>query len=198
MHPNQRRIQAIGELIIPLLGYFVFEWDLFFIGLYYLLDLIATEFFLQLKYTKVVNHAKQTVPFDNLLRIRIGSMLLVLLIITLFFVFNRLYYAQTDLITAFIDFLNYEEAGIPIPQGYILLPLVFLGNYQQYQLTFLKPQRFRVLSIRQMRSNRWRALLLIVAFLGCFSGIVLLFHMPDWVVLFTFVSGKFYVDLNFR
>lgn len=198
MHPNQRRIQAIGELVIPLLGYFVFEWDLFFIGLYYVLDLIATEVFLQFKYSKVAAYAKSQGDVEGLLRIRFGSILLSLLIITLFFIFNRWHYVQIDLVAAFSDFLNYEEAGIPIPQGYILLPLVFLGNYQQFQLTFIKPQRFKVLSIAIIRVNRWRALLFIVGFLGCFSGISLLFYVPDWLVLFSFVGGKFWVDLNVR
>jgi hypothetical protein len=197
MHPNQRKIQAIGEVIIPLLGYFVFDWDLFFIGIYFVLDLLVTEVFLQLKYAKVIQHQRIQLK-GRKWWLQGSTMLLAAVIVALFIVFSLVYYPTMDLTAALIDFLAYEEAGIPIPQGYILLPLVVLGNFQQYKLLFLKTQRYRVANVQLMAKLRQRALLLIVAFLCFFIALSGWFTLPELLVLLVFVGGKFWIDLYER
>jgi hypothetical protein len=198
MHPNQRKIQAMGEVIIPLLGYFVFDWDLFFIGIYFVIDLLVTEVFVQLKYAKVIQYQSIQLNGKKWLLLHGSTTLLAAVIVALFIVFSKVYYPMLDLTASFIDFLAYEEAGIPIPQGYILLPLVVLGNFQQYKLLFLKTQRYRMANIELMSKLRQRALLLIVAFLCFFSALSGWFALPEPLVLLVFVGGKFWIDLYQR
>ena len=46
-------IQTLGELLIPLLGYFFWNWSFYFIALFYFLDLLASTCILPLKINKI-------------------------------------------------------------------------------------------------------------------------------------------------
>jgi hypothetical protein len=117
---KQQLIQAIGELVIPLLGFFWLGWDLYFILLFYLLDLIATEVFYQLKLARIHQFQQSKSSFFA----RFSSIGLVGVIIVLSHAMLHKVYPDMVFQDAFIDFLAYEEDGIPIAQGYLLLPLI--------------------------------------------------------------------------
>lgn len=195
---KQKLIQAIGEGVIPLLGFFFFDWGLYFILLFYFIDLISTEVFIHIKANKVVtfkssNHTRK--PW--------------LVLGLLSFVFMISTVLMTHMVMPFIDpniqfyeeliaFLSYQEAGIPIAQGYILLPLVVFGNYQQYKLFFLMPAKYRVLSINEIFNSRIKALSL--ALIGAFIALALAYftEVPEVVYLLTIVGVKFFVDFKMR
>ncbi|MDG0974820.1 MAG: hypothetical protein P8O07_11735 [Crocinitomicaceae bacterium] len=185
-------IQAVGESVIPLLGFFWFNWDLYFIALFYLLDLLVTEVFYQLKLTKITQFQKQSIPYLR----RFQSAGFTLAILGMSHVMLRMMYPELDFGKDFIAFLVYEEAGIPIPQGIILLPLVVLGNYQQYKLFFLVPKRFRGIAWQVLLTSRRRALVLAIAALILFSALLCKVMLPEILVLSAFVVGKFWIDLQ--
>lgn len=189
---KQLVIQAVGESVIPLLGFFWFNWDLYFIALFYLLDLLVTEVFYQFKLSKIAQFQKQSIP--HLRRFQSAGFALAILgmsHVMLHMMYPELYFGKE-----FIAFLAYEEAGIPIPQGIILLPLVVLGNYQQYKLFFLVPQRFRAITWQVLLSSRRRALVLALAALILFSALLWKVMLPEILVLLAFVVGKFWIDLQ--
>ena len=189
---KQQVIQAVGELVIPLLGFFWLGWDLYFIALFYFLDLIATEVFYQLKLSKIANFQK--VPLSISTRIK-SSFLVVLLVVLSHFLVRNLY---PDLVfeESFIAFLAYEEEGIPIPQGYLLLPLVAFGNYQQYKMFFLVPNRFRSLTVPQVVGSRTGALLAALAGVALTFALLFFTAIPELVILLVFVLGKLWFDLK--
>src|SRR5690554_4812857 len=117
-------INAIGEAIIPLMGLLFFDWGLYFILLFYFIDLIASEVFVYVKVKKIIQFQKINFPFSTRFGRLIVNSSLMFLVITLTHFAVKLIVPEIDFTQQIIAFLSYEEAGIPIPQGYILLPLV--------------------------------------------------------------------------
>lgn len=189
-------INAISEAIIPLLGIFFFDWGLYFILLFYFIDLIATEVFIYLKVQKIVQFQKIKFPFSTRFgRLIINSVLALILIIlshlAVYFIVPNI-----DFASAFIEFLSYEEAGIPIPQGYILLPLVVLTNFQQYKTTFIQSGVYRVTSWKDLIFSRRKALY--IAILGAVIAMVIasFIAMPESIYVMLIVAVKIWVDLK--
>ena len=193
MLQRQRQIQAVGELFIPLLGFFVFEWGLYFILLFYVIDLLATEFFIQLKLQKSAQFNGYNLTFFQ----RFKTILLVLLILALMHIAVYVMYPEINFYSEMHDFFMYEEAGIPIPQGYLLLPLVAFGNFQHYRMFFSRPKAFRFIQPPHILSSRVKALLLALAGCGLAIGISSFMHLPEAVYLLLIVITKLYVDLTF-
>lgn len=189
---KQQLIQAIGELVIPLLGFFWLGWDLYFILLFYLLDLIATEVFYQLKLSRIHNFQQSKTSFLA----QYSTIGLVVVIVVLSHVMLHKVYSDLVFQDAFIDFLAYEEDGIPIAQGYLLLPLIIFGNYQQYKMFFLLPNRFRTLPGKLLYHSRRNALLAALAGIALITAILFFTLIPELIILLLFVAGKLWSDLK--
>jgi len=59
-------IQLLGELAIPLLGYFLWNWSLFFILAYYLIDILFTNYFRNETFRKINKRVlKKDQPIDK-------------------------------------------------------------------------------------------------------------------------------------
>lgn len=191
---NQTLIQAIGEAVIPLAGFFFFGWDLYFILLFYCIDLIITEVFVFLKARKIVQFKNKSSKVISPYLVKNG--VVVVLLIVLMHLCVYFIQAGIDFQQAFITFIMYEEAGIPVPQGLLLLPLVFLGNFQQYKLFFLVPAKYRIKQLEQIYRLRTYALLIgiVGAILALFLSITL--ALPQIIFLILLVIVKFIVDLK--
>src|SRR5690554_8069219 len=89
-----RLINAISEAIIPLLGIFFFEWGIYFILLFYFIDLVATEVFLYIKVNKIIQFQKINFPFQT----RYGRLLMntFLLFCVIFIVLIDLFFIMLD------------------------------------------------------------------------------------------------------
>lgn len=195
MLKNPALIQAIGEAVIPVLGFFFFEWGLYFILLFYFFDLLATEVFVYIKAQKIArSRSNQSIMKHFVLLSGMTTLLLLFLshISMLFIQPNITFYDE------FIAFLLYEEAGIPIPQGVILLPLILLGNLQQYTQFFVRPQKHLFFSIDHIYKLRLTALLVGIAGCGLAIGGAVLLHLNETVLLLLLVVSKFFVDFKLR
>ncbi|MDX1651102.1 MAG: hypothetical protein R3277_01335 [Brumimicrobium sp.] len=194
---RMKLIQATGEAIIPLAGYFFFDWNLYFILLFYFIDLIAGEVFLHLKLKKILNYQGISDYFSRTRFYAALNGLMICVIIAGVHVPVRLLYPEISFKHEFIEFLMYEEAGIPIPQGFILLPLVILGNYQQYKSNFLHPKRYRTLAYKQVTLSRRRALIFSLS--GIVAGTILAYftNLPVFSYLLALIAVKFWVDLKY-
>lgn len=197
MNPSKLKIiQAIGEAVIPLLGYFYFEWSLYFILLFYFIDLISTEVFTYLKVNKIIKfQGIQYSMQQRYSKLVINSLLSIALILVahLFIYFQQ---EGIDFWNAFIEFLDYEEPGFPVPQGYILLPLVIFGNYQQYNRMFVKSKAYRVFSWKKLILSRRRALLISLS--GAILGLILVHFLviSSLIYLLLITVIKFYIDIR--
>lgn len=189
-------IQAVGEAIIPLLGFFYFDWSLYFILLFYFIDLIATEVFTYIKVNKIITFQRINYPMQQRYGKLILNSLLVIILIAISHVFIYFQHDDIQFQKAIIEFILYEEPGFPIPQGYVLLPLVILGNFQQYKNLFVKRNAYRVFSWKQLILSRRRAL--IIALIGAVSGLIFaqFFVISSLVYLILITIVKFYVDVK--
>ena len=198
MSDKQTLIQALGEAIIPLLGFFFFDWGLYFILIFYFIDLLVTEFFLHLKIRKIVRYRFNENNKKEWLKKGALSFALMLLLIISTHLAVLFIDPKIDFYNEFKEFVLYEEAGIPIPQGIILLPLVVLGNFQQYRMFFIFPAKFRALYISQLFNLRKKALLLGVAGAGFTIAFSYLLNLPEVIYLLLLIISKFFVDLKMR
>ncbi len=189
-------IQAIGEAVIPLLGFFYFEWSLYFILLFYFIDLIATEVFTYLKVNKIITFQHIGYSFNQRYSKLLINSLLVVVLIFLSHVFIFFQQNGINFWEAFVAFLAYEEPGFPVPQGYILLPLVIFGNYQQYNTMFVKSNAYRVFSWKKLILSRRRAIF--ISLTGALLGLILVQFLviPSLVYLLLITAVKFYVDVR--
>jgi hypothetical protein len=197
MRPNRLKLfQAIGEAGIPLLGYFVFDWSLYFILLFYFIDLVSTEVFTYLKVNRIIKHQGIGYAFRQRFTGLLINTVIVLALLASAHLFIHYQQEGIDFVDAIIAFINYEEPGLPLPQGYILLPLVVFGNYQQYKTFFIQTNAFKVLSWKKLMLSRRRAL--IIALLGAFLavGIVQFAVLPDLLYLVLILLIKFYIDVK--
>lgn len=177
MKLNPKYVQLFGDALIPLLGFFLWNWSLYFILLFYFLDLFSSEIIIHLKSKKTVTFKGATGLKDEWLKWGITS------VVSLSFAIIMIHFAMyfivpgIDFFKEAVDFWNYEEMGIK--QGYILLPLVFLVSYQQYKMMFLMPGRFRNNILAFMWKKHVTPLLLIIAFAGICLGISWFYHAPE-------------------
>lgn len=149
MHVNPKYIQILADAVIPLLGYFLWDWNLYFIVLFYLLDVIANEVLMHLKSAKIRKESNNLVvePW-----VFLGSLSLFILIssVALIHFCMTLIIPGIDFWYEIKEFWNYKDMGIE--QGYILLPLIVLVNYQRYKLEFLLPKIY----LKATMKSNWR------------------------------------------
>ena len=135
-------IQLIGELVIPLLGYFFWDWSLLFILLFYLIENLFFSYFRietirEIK--KTVLKTEQKREYQDLVK----SFFLWLIECILVHLFIMLIYPNQSFTTEWINFFMYQDLGIP--QGIILLPLIYFSSQ-------MKKKQDVILTIRNMKS----------------------------------------------
>ena len=165
-------IQILLEAAIPLMGLYLWGWDLFFIVLFYVLDLIADHTFLHVKSKKILD--EQRSGKDVWFRYSVLSVLVLAAVLLLALVTIQNLHPEMNLLAQAEIFWTYEELGLQ--QGYILLPLVFFAAYQQYKMEFLFTGKFRTIQQEAIWKPVMNAYLLILAFCG------LAFGLSFWVV----------------
>lgn len=190
--------QAAGEAVIPLLGFFFWEWNLYFILLFFFIDLIVTEFFIYLKGRKIVQYQNNQEQNTNFRKFRkISFVLMISVIISSHF---GIFFIQPGIVfkEEVVAFLVYEELDLPIAQGYIIFPLVILGNYSQYHTFFIKQRKELFYKVEHIYKMRIRALFLAIS--GAILSIVLavFFQFDQAIYLILILAVKFFVDLKFR
>ena len=135
-------IQLIGELAIPLLGYFFWDWSLLFILLFYLIENLFFSYFRietirEIK--KTVLKTEQKREYQDLVK----SFFLWLIECILVHLFIMLIYPNQSFTIEWINFFMYQDLGIP--QGIILLPLIYFSSQ-------MKKKQDVVFTIRNMKS----------------------------------------------
>lgn len=179
MNFNLRLIQVFSDALIPVLGYLFWEWDLFFIVLYYLLDLFVSESFMHFKSRKIrlTQGGGMMKPAGYILT-GIGIIISVLYLLRIFFI-NL--HPEMNMVSEAIEFWKYKDLGIQ--QGYLLLPLLALIGYQRYKAEFIKPELHKKLSLRIIWMIHYRELLLLMACAGLITAISFFILFPEWVYL---------------
>ena len=179
--------QTLVEGLIPVLGYFYWNWDASFILLFFLIDWILFWTLSLLKARKRIqfsgNNSEKQLAVKHL---SIAFLCILSTSLAVFYVLPNIHstFNWTERIWAF---LSYSDMGIQ--QGIILIPLMVLSGYMAYRQQFLLPQLYRKYPVNYFtRESVKQGIILSVIF-----GIVLLVSyfvkFPDEVLLFGTVLG---------
>lgn len=179
--------QTLIEALLPILGYFYWNWDASFILLFYLIDWVLFWVLTLLKARKRIQfsgniHEKQEAGKH----LAIGFLCILSTSLAVFYILPNIHihFSWTERIWAF---LSYSDMGIQ--QGFVLIPLIILNGYLIYKQQFLLPQLFRKYPVSYFtRETVKQGLILSLVF-----GLVLLVSgfipFPDEVLLFGTVTG---------
>lgn len=179
--------QTCIEALLPILGYFYWNWDASFILMFYLIDWVLFWVLTLFKARKRIgfsgNEAEKQVAVKHL---AIAFLCILSTSLAVFFTLPGMHthFSWTERIWAF---LSYSDMGIQ--QGFVLIPLMVLSGYLTYKQQFLLPQLFRKYPVSEFtKESVKQGIILSLAF-----GITLLVsrfvQIPDEVVLFGTVLG---------
>ena len=178
-------IQAIADLVIPLLGYFFWHWDFYFILLFYLLDYKIFCTFTFVKNFKIIQYKgiNYRFPYKKLF------LTIFLFLIGFLALIPALYQIDPhfDIVKNTWDFVSYKEMGIP--QGIILIPLLIYAGYSQYKLQFLMTSKYKTTKTKQIWNLHFQTMFLVIAASGLILGLSLLINIPTIWYVFVLIFG---------
>ena len=168
----------IGDVALPLMGYFLWNWNLYFILLFFLLDQLARVVLLpwRMKLTDLSTAEKR----NQLLKANF-------LLLTEVIIIHSVIYFQSPSIEfgeEFGRFFHYKDMGIE--QGYLLLPLVFLGEWMRINNELkmnIVGQKQKALLAKSLKNAFVR-----ISFFALILGVLSFVFMPEWLIVFPFLA----------
>ncbi len=159
---NPKLIQLVGDIIIPTLGYLFWGWGLFFIVLFFLLDLIIREFFFIKKTHKIISvqHFNQSSFKRKFTLFSLGSIGLLLCVLTLSFLIFYKILPKFEFTKELKGFLFYTEFGIP--QFILLFPLLYFGGMMQFKREFILPKKYLELKFKPITTAHFKTYVIII------------------------------------
>ncbi|MFO0496283.1 MAG: hypothetical protein ACK50Y_12185 [Flavobacteriia bacterium] len=179
MRVNQKYVQSFGDALIPLLGYFFWNWNLYFIVLFYLLDLIASEVFMYFKSKKILQvqggkwQENVVYPFLSLIFMATAVLLVHLSV--------KLIEHGISFSKEIVAFWSYKDLGIE--QGYLLVPLLFMVGFQRFKLEFIAQKQHEKVSMSRLWNVHFKENIILLALIGMVYGITFFWVFPEIVYL---------------
>lgn len=179
-------IKWAGEALIPLFGFFAWDWSLYFILLFFLLDVLANEALMHAKTLKIKRYSQKVSVRKWCLYGALGALGLLVFSASVH-LGMKYYHPVIDFRKEVVNFLSYTEMGIA--QGYILFPLVAFAAYLSYKTEFIRPGRFRSEDYRAMWKQHLVQYLLLIAFSALVAVLASSFRFSESIVLFVILIG---------
>lgn len=124
---RQEKISALlGDILIPMLGFFFWHWNLYFISLFFLFDQLAREVSQVVRLVKIKNEFSPSIK-----AILLHGCLFIALILSIH-VFNFLLQPSIQFTKEMNSFFWYKDMGIP--QGLILIPLLVVMERMKFNM----------------------------------------------------------------
>lgn len=187
MKARLKIIQISAEALLPLLGFYLWSWSLYFILLFYVLDMFMDVIFMHVKAVKIYRYTNEIKDRRSWFKSGIMAGALWILIVFMIHVFIRQVHPDMNFLKEIKNFWKYKDMGIE--QGYILLPLLLFASYQKYKMEFIMPARYRTFKMMVIWRDYHKILLIILAFTGIGAGISALIIFPEWAYVLTTVIG---------
>ena len=189
-------ILLAAELIIPVLGYFLWNWDYSFILLFYAFDWIAFLLFQGVKMRKRLQFT--AIEGEKQQALKTGTIYLLVFIASLTIVFFSIksLVPGFDAILQLKKFFLYKDMGIE--QGYLLIPLTLLGAQRNYKTQFLNLKLYERFTIRQLFNSSILQHIVLLIGIVMVCGSVVIFSLTPNVLLFSCVIGVFLGKLYFQ
>lgn len=186
MKINPKVVQTLGAGIIPIAGFYFWNWDLYFILLYYVFDQLFTEVMVHLmsRDIAVVHHGSRI----TWLRKGVFSFIQYLLFVVLVHLAFLFLIPGISFVKRIEEFLTYKELGIQ--QWVFLFPLLFLVSYQRYNMEFKMRGGARVFTMvhiwnKQLATNLY---IVICTLIIAISAVFVV--LPQAVYLWMIVIGS--------
>jgi len=191
MNPQSQKIQLLADLVLPLVGYYFWGWNIYFILFFFVLDVVAQIYFAFLKSQKITNFQQVKYPVLHLLVSLIGYGITgVLLVYSLPFIVKG-----SDFYKELNSFLTYKEMGVP--QLILLLPLIFVGGYMNYKVTFLQSKKYTTDNILFLWKDQLINSCALLIGVLLFTGVSFIVDLPGticiWSMLLLITLYKLYV-----
>ena len=185
MNQQTKITQLLGDLAIPIIGYYFWDWNMFFILFFYILDVGVSTAFTFVK-TKAIHKHHQTsnYPWKHIFLILIGYFLTFYLVYFLILNISP----KVSISKEIIRFVMMKEMGLP--QGVLLLPLLIVGGYMQYKISFLIPKAFETTPIDSLWHEHVKLFLLIVGVIALLLGLSSWVVFPEGVYVWGMVLGS--------
>ena len=180
--------QYAFEIVLPLIGFFFFDWSLIVIAVFYLMDQVGSESAFFRRLTRVAAE-KNT----RTIRIFTWSLIAFLAIFSmqcafLWLIGFNLIQPDQPFTSGLITFMKEE--------GWFLFPLVIFMYHIKDQFTFYMPRRY--LQYNPMKMQQYRMVLNFAILVLVVVGILLLkiVVMPEAVILILFLVVKIAFDFT--
>jgi hypothetical protein len=173
----ERISSLLGDVALPLFGYFFWNWDFYFILLFFMLDQISRVIFLpqRLKLTEISKKDKNKIFLRQLV-----LLLIELLVIhsAVFLHINNINFGKE-----FVRFLSYEDMGIA--QGIILVPIIIASEWMriknELKMGIVGGKQLQIMNLNKRNS------FLRIGFFAILVGVQSFFPLPDEALVFTFL-----------
>jgi hypothetical protein len=158
MNRQEKIASLIGDIGIPILGFFFWNWSIYFICLFFLLDQLSREVsqVYRMRYIKTQVQISYRSYFLNLL-----------IFIAFFFIvhwYNFMLHPTINFAHEMNAFFWYQDSGIA--QGFILFPLVIFSERMRFKMNMKQFSTEMHLKSWQNHSVQLLAYLLLFLILG--------------------------------
>lgn len=124
---RQEKIAAfIGDVLIPILGYFLWNWSIYFICLFILIDQFSREISILIRMRIMRNRLRLS------LRSYILNMLIFVGFLSMVHVFNYILHPDIGFFDEMNAFFWYKDSGIA--QGFLLFPLLIFSERLRFKM----------------------------------------------------------------
>ena len=179
MRHQEKIAVLIGDVALPLIGFFFWDWGFYFIALYFLIDQFAKQVFLlpRLVSAQVILPQKAII-FTKSLLLFLFQIMMILLI-------NYQLDPHFNLFQESINFIMYKDMGIQ--QGFILVPLLFTAEWLKLKtdnkvIKSTEIKRFKINHVLKQAQ-------ILLSILGLLLGIINFTLIPEFLVVFIFLIG---------
>ena len=179
MRHQEKIAVLIGDVALPLIGFFFWDWGFYFIALYFLIDQFAKQVFLlpRLVSAQVILPQKAII-FTKSLLLFLFQIMMILLI-------NYQLDPHFNLFQESINFIMYKDMGIQ--QGFILVPLLFTAEWLKLKtdnkvIKSTEIKRFKINHVLKQAQ-------ILLSILGLLLGIINFTLIPELLVVFIFLIG---------
>lgn len=184
MRFNPKYIQLIGDALIPLLGFFWWNWSLYFIILFYLIDYLSNEIFLHVKSKKIVSVQKVKItPWIK--NGWLSTVLLIACFVLIHFAIRSIH-PEIQFTKEIYKFWMYKDMGIE--QGYILVPLIVLVGFQRYKLEFIAANKHNTSNLIHLWKSHLTAHYLVLGSASLIIGLSTFIVFPEIVYILGIVA----------
>ena len=179
MRHQEKIAVLIGDVALPLIGFFFWDWGFYFIALYFLIDQFAKQVFLL---PRLVS-AQVILPLKAIIFTK--SLLLFLFQILMILLINYQLNPHFNLFQESINFIMYKDMGIQ--QGFILVPLLFTAEWLKLKTDnkVIKSTDIKRFKINHVLKQAQILLSILVLLLGIINFTLI----PEFLVVFIFLIG---------